>query len=126
MQDRNPQQLLAWGVVPGDTSKPTFICLKMRPVHVYILYRSLQRPIICNIAVLTIGNLHMRSVNTHQRRPAALALMVMRLAGTAINQRRALCYLGVDDHQSGSAGAPHGYQFISYCVQSGWLERVGD
>jgi hypothetical protein len=34
--------------------------------------------------------------------------------------------LAVDDHQSGSANTPHAYQFIIYCVRSGWLERVGD
>jgi hypothetical protein len=34
--------------------------------------------------------------------------------------------LAVDDHESGSVNTPHAYQFIIYCVRSGWLERVGD
>ena len=29
----------------------------------------------------------------------------------------------VKNHSSGSEGAPHPYQFIIYCIKSGWLER---
>lgn len=28
------------------------------------------------------------------------------------------------DHQSGSEGSPHPYQFITYCIGNGWLELV--
>ncbi len=28
----------------------------------------------------------------------------------------------VKDHESGSEGAPHPYQFVTYCIKSGWLK----
>ena len=32
--------------------------------------------------------------------------------------------IAVKDHESGSANAPHPYQFIIYCIKNSWLERV--
>lgn len=34
-----------------------------------------------------------------------------------------LC-LASKDHQHGSKTANHPYQFVTYCIRSGWLERV--
>lgn len=28
-------------------------------------------------------------------------------------------------HESGTEGAPHPYQFVDYCIRSGWLKRAG-
>jgi hypothetical protein len=30
----------------------------------------------------------------------------------------------VKDHESGNESKPHPYQFIIYCIDNGWLERV--
>jgi hypothetical protein len=30
----------------------------------------------------------------------------------------------VVDHKSGTRTAPHPYQFVTYCIRSGWLARV--
>ena len=32
--------------------------------------------------------------------------------------------IAVKGHKSGSEGAPHPHQFIIYCIDQGWLERV--
>ncbi len=32
--------------------------------------------------------------------------------------------IAVKDHESGSKGSPHPYQFIDYCVKNGWLKKV--
>lgn len=32
--------------------------------------------------------------------------------------------IAVKNHKSGTKTAPHPYQFINYCISSGWLERV--
>lgn len=30
----------------------------------------------------------------------------------------------VEDHQHGTKSAKHGYQFVTYCIKNGWLERL--
>ena len=32
--------------------------------------------------------------------------------------------LVVKDHEHGTKSANHPYQFVTYCIRSGWLERV--